>query len=81
MVLTLNSFLIELFQKFERIFCLKKIIKARYWWLTPVILATQDAEIRKTAVPSQPGQNSFRDPILKILNTKKGWWSGSRYRP
>jgi hypothetical protein len=25
-------------------------------WLTPVILTTQDAEIRRTAVLSQPGQ-------------------------
>jgi hypothetical protein len=25
-------------------------------WLTPVVLATQEAEIRKTAVQSQPGQ-------------------------
>jgi hypothetical protein len=24
--------------------------------------------------------NSLRDPILKILNTKKGWWSGSNGR-
>jgi hypothetical protein len=25
--------------------------------------------------------NSLRDPILKIPNTEKGWWSGSRCRP
>jgi hypothetical protein len=24
--------------------------------------------------------NSFRDPALKKPITKKGWWSGSRYR-
>jgi hypothetical protein len=24
------------------------------WWLMPIILATQEAEIRKIAVPSQP---------------------------
>jgi hypothetical protein len=29
---------------------------ARCWWLTPVILATQEAEIRRTVVQSQPGQ-------------------------
>jgi hypothetical protein len=26
------------------------------WWLTPVILATQEAEIRRFTVGSQPGQ-------------------------
>jgi hypothetical protein len=26
------------------------------WWLTPVILATQEAEIRRITVRSQPGQ-------------------------
>jgi hypothetical protein len=29
---------------------------ARHWWLTPVILATQEAEIRRIAAGSQPGQ-------------------------
>jgi hypothetical protein len=28
----------------------------RCWWFTPVILATQEAEIRRTTVQSQPGQ-------------------------
>jgi hypothetical protein len=26
------------------------------WWLTPIILPTQEAEIRRTVVQSQPGQ-------------------------
>jgi hypothetical protein len=26
------------------------------WWLTPVIPATQEAEIRRMMVPSQPSQ-------------------------
>jgi hypothetical protein len=43
----------------------------------PIILATQEAEIRKIKVQSQPGQIV----ILKKPFTKKGWWNGSRCRP
>jgi hypothetical protein len=32
---------------------------------------TQEAEIRRISVQSQPGQNSSKDPILKITNAKK----------
>jgi hypothetical protein len=35
---------------------LQEYILARHWWLIPVILATQDAEIRRITVQSQPGQ-------------------------
>jgi hypothetical protein len=35
---------------------LKKIKIAGHQWLMPIILATQEAEIRRTAVQSQPGQ-------------------------
>jgi hypothetical protein len=31
-------------------------LKAGHQWLTPVILATQEAEIRRITVWSQPGQ-------------------------
>jgi hypothetical protein len=42
---------------------LKKDISAGHWWLMPVILATQQAEIRRIAVRSQPEQI-----VLEILN-------------
>jgi hypothetical protein len=35
--------------KKKKINVFKKIL-ARHWWLTPVILTTQEAEIRKIAV-------------------------------
>jgi hypothetical protein len=47
----------------------------------PAILATQEAEIRKIVVQGQPGQIVHETLSQKIPFTKKGWWSGSRYRP
>jgi hypothetical protein len=49
----------------------------------PIILATQEVEIRRIMVWSQPEQNSSRDPISKkkTHHKKKGWWSGWRYWP
>jgi hypothetical protein len=44
-------------------------------WLTPIILATLEAEIRRFTKPAQA--NSSGDPILKIPNIKKEWQSGS----
>jgi hypothetical protein len=38
----------------------------------PVILATQEAEIRRIKVQSQPGHNSSRDPFSKTPFTEKG---------
>jgi hypothetical protein len=47
--------------------------------LTPIVLATQEAEIRRIVV--EPVQaNSSQDPISKKHITKKSWWSGSRCR-
>jgi hypothetical protein len=39
---------------------------ARYWWLTPVIPDTQEAEIRRIAVQSQP-----RPIVLETLSWRK----------
>jgi predicted component of type VI protein secretion system len=42
-----------------------------------VILATKEAEIRRTVVLNPKPRQIVRDPISKILNTKQGWQSGS----
>jgi hypothetical protein len=47
-----------------------KGLEARCWWLTPVIPATQEAEIRRMAVQSQTWANSSRDLSRKILHKK-----------
>jgi hypothetical protein len=44
----------------------KEVSGARCWWLTPVILATQEAEIRRIAVTAIP-----RQIVCKILSQKK----------
>jgi hypothetical protein len=41
----------------------KKFCEPGCWWLTLVILATWEAEIRKTSVDGQPRQKSLQDPI------------------
>jgi hypothetical protein len=43
---------------------------AGHQWLTPIILATQEAEIRRIVVQSQSGQIVLRDPILKNPSQK-----------
>jgi hypothetical protein len=50
-------------------------------WLTLVILPTQEAEIRKIMVQSQPRQIVRETLSQKKPITKKGWESGSRCRP
>jgi hypothetical protein len=47
------------------------IIVGQDRWLTPIILTTQEAEIRIT-VQSQSQANSLQDLISKIPNTEKG---------
>jgi hypothetical protein len=49
---------------------LKIIHLARHWWLMPVILAVQEAEIRRMAVHSQLGQIVPQDPISKNPSQK-----------
>jgi hypothetical protein len=43
-----------------------------------VILATQEAEIRRIAVRSQPGQIIRKTLSRKTHHKKKDWWSGTR---
>jgi hypothetical protein len=43
-----------------------KMFPARHWWLTPVILATQEAEIRRIMVQSNP-----RQIVQETLSWKK----------
>jgi hypothetical protein len=42
------------------------------WWLTPVIPATQEAEIRRITVQSQCRQIVLRDTISKNPSQKRG---------
>jgi hypothetical protein len=49
----------------------QKSDRAGYWWLTPAVLATQEAEIRRTVVQSSLG-NQFARPYLKNTHHKKG---------
>jgi hypothetical protein len=53
-----------------------------YQWLTPIILTTQDTEIRRIMVGSQPGQIVLKTLFEKTLKKKGGaWWIVSRCRP
>jgi hypothetical protein len=54
---------------------------ARCQWLLPVILAAQEAEIRRIKVQSQAGQIVHETLCQKKPFTKKGWWNGSRCGP
>jgi hypothetical protein len=60
--------------------------QARHQWLTPVILATQEAEVRRITVLSQPGQIvcktlSQRNPSQRKRGVGVERWNGSRCRP
>jgi hypothetical protein len=51
---------------------IKENVSARGLWLMPIILATQEAEIRRIMVQSQPGQIVPQVPIWKKTHHKKG---------
>jgi hypothetical protein len=61
-------------------FSFKKDFPAGHWWLTPVILATQEAEIRRIAAQSQSGQIVWEILSQKKIIKKKGRWNGLRCR-
>jgi hypothetical protein len=49
----------------------KKYRTVRCWWLTPVILATQEAEIKRIKIQSQPQQIVLKT-VSKKNHHKKG---------
>jgi hypothetical protein len=52
--------------------------QAGFQGLTPIILATQEAEIKRITVRSQCQANSSQELILKKTHHKKtDWWNGS----
>jgi hypothetical protein len=58
----------------------KALIPARHQWLTPIILTTQEAEIRRIMVQSQPRQ-TVHETLSWNTQHKTGLLSGSRCRP
>jgi hypothetical protein len=48
----------------------------KHWWLTPVILATWETEIRRIVVRGQP-RKLAHNTISKITRAKMNWRCGS----
>jgi hypothetical protein len=55
------------------VFHVKKLLSPQELWLTLVMLATWEAEIRKIKVRGQPGQIVLETPISKITRAKMDW--------
>jgi hypothetical protein len=53
---------------YRQIKVLKRVVVARHWWLTPLILVTRETESRRTVVQIQTQASSSRDPNSKIFN-------------
>jgi hypothetical protein len=53
----------------------KTALKVRCWWLMPVSLASQEAEIRRVTVWGHLGKILCETPSQKYSTQKKGWWS------
>jgi hypothetical protein len=51
-----------------------------HWWLTTIILATHEAEIRRIAVLGQPEQ-IIHETLSQKKIIKKGWWISSTCMP
>jgi hypothetical protein len=51
---------------------IKKIERAGYWWLMPVILATQEAKNQEDHSSNLVWTNSSQDPILKPSTKSAG---------
>jgi hypothetical protein len=55
-------------------------VEAGHWWLMPITLTTQEERSGRSWFEASPGKQFVR-PYLEKAYQKKGWWSGSRYRP
>jgi hypothetical protein len=63
----------------------QKLPVARCWWLTRIILATQEAEIRRITVQRQPGQTVYKSLSQKKKSQKRAGGvaqdAGSEFKP